>query len=538
MIKYLRTSIAARSTAAILVIVSLVGVGFLALAILLTERQEGVKQQARLIELLDTVQSTVSIACFLSDKQLADEVARGLLSNRTVGEVTISAGNAQLAHRSKLSAGARNASAPSNLAAGNLVRKVASPFSPGTVVGEIVLVPDAAEIGSNVLRASWFTALLLLGQVAFIGLGVVAVVIRVITRPISTISARLHELRAETGQKLDVPKGNETDEIGQLVLDVNAMVDYLVRILNDERDLRVQREIGERTFRAIFEHAHTGIFLMDESGQLMSCNPACVRIFGLAESALSHSVLPMFGEMIGETRELAGARIAQAISRKESVGQDVKLAARAGKPTRWVNVVLSPIENRRLQGVVNDITDRKRSEDSAQELAVTDSLTGLANRLGFERRLEQMIDAYYRNPGARFAMLMVDLDYFKAVNDTFGHAAGDEVLIRVAKVLEGGVRKTDFVGRLGGDEFVVLLDSTSRRELIEPIIRKIIAGIGQPIPIGEGNTASIGASVGAVVFEGDSMTRDELIRQADKAMYNAKESGRNTFRFFDESAHA
>ena len=180
-----RTSIAARSAAIILLIVGLVGLFLLALAIPLTEHEEEIKQQARLNELLDTVQRTVSIACFLSDKQLADEVARGLLSNRTVSQVTVIAGSVQLTNRSKVMSGPL-ASAGSSLPPGSLVRKIQSPFNADETVGEIALVPDAAEIRSNVLHASWFTALLIMGQVVFIGIGVVLVVIRLITRPIST----------------------------------------------------------------------------------------------------------------------------------------------------------------------------------------------------------------------------------------------------------------------------------------------------------------------------------------------------------------
>lgn len=533
MINFFRTSIAARSTAIILLIVSAVGLGFLGLAVPFTEQQESAKQQARLHELLDTVQRTVSVACFLADRQLADEVAQGLLSNRTVSQIIITAGGSQIAGRSKVAAADPASTATAALPPGALVRNVMSPFNADETVGNITLVPDAAEIRSNVARASWFTALLLVGQVIFIGLGVAILVIRLITRPISKISARLHELRAETGQKLDVPRGNETDEIGRLVRDVNAMVDYLVKILDEERRLRIQREIGEKKFRAIFDHADTGIFLIDEFGRLMSCNPAFAQFFGMPELTAAEGPRPMFIELLGEHREETRALIGRAISENKSADQDIKLDGKAGTPTRWVNVVLSPIEDHRLQGVVNDITERKHAEEAAQELAATDHLTGLGNRLGFERKLEQMVDECYRDPDHRFALLMLDLDWFKQVNDTYGHQAGDDVLIHVARLLEKAVRKSDFVGRLGGDEFVVLLDSTFRREIIEPIIGKIIAGIGQPVPIGQGRSVNVGASVGAAVFE-DTMTRDELIQRADKAMYYAKESGRNTYRFFEK----
>jgi len=528
-----RTSIAARSTAVILAIVAVAGLVFLAVAIPLTERQEDVRQQARLNELLDTVQRTVSIACFLSDKQLADEVAQGLLSNRTVSQVVVSAGNAQLAQRSKAAATPVGGVA-SSFPPGSLVRKIASPFNPNEIVGEIALVPDTAEIRSNVLDASGFTALLVLGQVIFIGLGVVVVVIRLITRPISRISARLHVLRAETGQKLEVPRGNETDEIGQLVRDVNSMADYLVNILNEERGLRVEREIGEKKFRAIFEHAHTGIFVIDKRGLLISYNPACAQLFGIPAGAASENRLPLLVDLIGEDRTQAPALIGRALAENETVSQDIKLDGKVGNPTRWINVVLTPIEGHRLQGVVNDITEQKRAAEAAQELATTDRLTGLGNRLAFDRKLEQMIDDTCHHSDRRFTLLMLDLDWFKQVNDTYGHKAGDQVLIKVARALGDAVRKTDFVGRFGGDEFVVLLDSTSREEMIEPIIRKVISGINQPFSIGNGKSAKIGASVGAAVFAGEITTKDELIHAADEAMYRAKEGGRNTYRFADK----
>ncbi|MEO8135386.1 MAG: diguanylate cyclase [Betaproteobacteria bacterium] len=530
MTNYLRTSIAVRSAVAIVAIVGAVGLCFLVLALLLTTRQEDVKQQAHLHELLDTVERTVSIACFLADRQLADEVALGLLSNKTVSHVMISAGADRLANRGKGFAGSETATFP----AGTLVRKVANPFNANETVGEIALVPDAAEIRSTVVRASLITSMLLAGQVIIVGLGVVAVVIRLITRPISTISARLHELRAETGQKLAVPRGNEADEIGQLVRDVNALADYLVSILNEERRLRLDREMGEKKFRAIFEHAHTGIFVIDEFEHLISYNPACARLFGMKIPATAGGSQPVFADMIGKRAEEVAALTGRAISENGSAGQDIKLDGKAGAPTRWVNVVLTPIDDNRLQGVVNDVTERKRAGEAAQALAATDPLTSLGNRLGFELRLEQAMDRCYRDPNYRFTLLLLDLDWFKQINDTYGHPVGDDVLIRVARKMEQAVRKTDFVGRLGGDEFVVLLDATSRRDLIEFIMRKILAGIGEPIPLGGGATATIGASIGAVVFDRDTMSREELIRRADLAMYGAKDGGRNTYRFFEE----
>jgi diguanylate cyclase (GGDEF)-like protein/PAS domain S-box-containing protein len=290
--------------------------------------------------------------------------------------------------------------------------------------------------------------------------------------------------------------------------------------LNEERTLRVQLEIEEKKFRTIFENADTGIFLSDGSGWLLSFNPAFGRLFGLPGPDAARR----FSDLIGEPQ--AEALLARCIAGNAPVYQDIKLEGRAGAPTRWINVVLSPIEDHRVQGVVNDITERKRAEQAAQELAVTDSLTGVYNRLGFERRLEEMSDACYRHPGQRFALLMADLDQFKEVNDCYGHKAGDQVLVEVARRLEQAVRKTDFVGRLSGDEFVVLLAATDQRATIERIVAKILESLGRPIALGEGRVAQVGASIGAAVFS-QAISKDELVRQADAAMYQAKQGGRH-----------
>ena len=147
-----------------------------------------------------------------------------------------------------------------------------------------------------------------------------------------------------------------------------------------------------------------------------------------------------------------------------------------------------------------------------------------------------MIDECYRDPSHRFALLMMDLDWFKQVNDSYGHKAGDEVLVRVARTLEDATRKTDFVARLGGDEFVVLLDSTTERNVIERIAGKIISDVSSPIPVSAGAHVRVGASIGIAIFGGEAMTKDELVARADQAMYEAKQAGRNTHRFYAPAA--
>jgi diguanylate cyclase (GGDEF)-like protein/PAS domain S-box-containing protein len=530
----LSTSLAARSTILLLFIVALVGLGLLLIAVPLTQQQEKDRQDTRLRGLLLTVQDAASIACFLSDKQLADEIAEGLLKNQTVREVVIRAGTVELAHRERNSL-SHNRTDPTSTP---LRRQLESPFTPGEVVGDITLVPDAGEIARNVQRSTRFITLLFIVQVAVTGLGGALVVIRLIARPITNLSSELHELRAESGQKLAIPRGNEADEIGQLVRDVNTMADHVVSALNQERQLRQEQEIESQKFRAIFEHADTGIFLIDAAGIVISGNPAFAGLFNIPEPAMhSRDGLKLI-DLVGEHASVVSDLIARCAEENQPLNLDLKLSGKPGMPARWVSVVLSPIEGGRMQGVANDVTQHKLAEESAQQLAATDHLTGLGNRLGLERRLQEMIEQGYRRPRSGFTLLMMDLDRFKQVNDTHGHKAGDEVLITVARRLEHVVRKTDFVGRLGGDEFVVLLTATMEPHIIETINQKIIAAIDQPISIDAGGSVQVGVSIGAASFGDPAPTRDELIRRADTAMYAAKQAGRNTYRFYTEPAPA
>lgn len=183
-----------------------------------------------------------------------------------------------------------------------------------------------------------------------------------------------------------------------------------------------------------------------------------------------------------------------------------------------------------------DISELKKAEDRIRELAFFDQLTGLPNRTLLIDRLRQMLAACSRNESYG-ALLFIDLDHFKTLNDTLGHEAGDLLLKQVTQRLNSCVREGDTVARLGGDEFVVALAGLSSNvsdaaAAIESVAEKILVTLGQPYQFG--STVYHGtASVGVTLFNGDIVTIDELMKQADLAMYKAKESGRNTCHFFD-----
>lgn len=176
---------------------------------------------------------------------------------------------------------------------------------------------------------------------------------------------------------------------------------------------------------------------------------------------------------------------------------------------------------------------RKSAEEEIIKISVTDPLTGLDNRKRFDERLDESIKMATRTK-SHMACLMIDLDKFKPVNDTYGHAAGDEVLKTVSRRLTTISRDTDFVARLGGDEFAIIATAVDDAKNIEILAKRIVDQLSLPVYF-EGNDLKIGGSVGISVFPEDGDNAKDLCKKADEALYASKDAGRNTFRFYDDS---
>ncbi len=198
---------------------------------------------------------------------------------------------------------------------------------------------------------------------------------------------------------------------------------------------------------------------------------------------------------------------------------------------RFILVTRQPMADGGWLATHEDITERRRSEAEIIHLARHDALTGLANRAEFNARLEAVSKHLKRNRGT-FTVMMIDLDKFKAVNDTLGHPAGDRLLVEVAKRLRSTVRETDVLARLGGDEFAIIQESAANQhEAAIALALRIIGSISQPFDL-SGNRASLGASIGIVLAPEHEIDPEGLLKRADLALYDAKTNGRNDYRFF------
>ncbi len=188
----------------------------------------------------------------------------------------------------------------------------------------------------------------------------------------------------------------------------------------------------------------------------------------------------------------------------------------------------------RTESLQNEIATRRQAEEQLRYLATHDALTGLPNRTLLKDRLEYEIASVQRHENM-FALIFVDLDGFKSVNDTHGHDAGDELLVWVAGLLRECVRSTDTIARIGGDEFVLIITDVESRDAASFTAGKIIERISEDIKVA-GATVNIGASLGIALCPNDANDVDDLLRQADAAMYEVKHDGKNNFRFFSDLA--
>jgi diguanylate cyclase (GGDEF)-like protein len=180
-------------------------------------------------------------------------------------------------------------------------------------------------------------------------------------------------------------------------------------------------------------------------------------------------------------------------------------------------------EASRLVAVFRDVTERKKAERWLTQLALHDALTGLPNRANFEQHVEDAL-ARRRRSGGQLALMLMDVDMFKRVNDSLGHAAGDLLLAAYAKRLKGAVRESDFVARLGGDEFTIVAEGLKGAEDATPIAEKVLAAMRDPLEL-DGHSVTASASIGVALYrEGDTLKT--LMHRADVALYEAKGAGR------------
>lgn len=289
--------------------------------------------------------------------------------------------------------------------------------------------------------------------------------------------------------------------------------------------------LSERHYQDLVSTTPVGVFETDREGRCVYVNQRWQEISGLnLESARERWLQAIYGE--DRARVLEDWRTAL----REQRGVRMEYRMLRGGEVIWVLCELSPVQdNGELCGYIGslaDITERKQAEARIQFLAHHDALTGLPNRLLVADRLEQAI-AYADRSQSRAALLFLDLDQFKTINDSLGHPIGDALLQATAQRLRGCLRETDSISRQGGDEFLIVLSEVSDTDAVAKVARKVLEQLAQPLVL-NGRELATSVSIGVAVYPEDGADFETLLKKADIAMYHAKEAGRNACRFYTE----
>ncbi|MFC0252141.1 sensor domain-containing protein [Massilia consociata] len=302
----------------------------------------------------------------------------------------------------------------------------------------------------------------------------------------------------------------------------------VIRDLSDREQAERQLRESEQRFREVIEMTPAGYLLAGRDGALEDANPALCALSGYPrEMLLALRLEQLFVSFPWASLQDPDGPTAvqgmEAVLRHRN-GYQIHVLFNGSIRRDAAGRVLS------LTGLMADITGRKAAESRLQELATHDTLTGLPNRALLGERVQQMLDACPH--GGAIAVMFLDLDRFKEVNDSFGHEMGDVLLCEVAARLRRVIRPSDVIARLGGDEFVVVAYCANGQAAAARIADKLLEVLTAPVTVG-GIDVIAGASIGISMYPQDAQTREMLFQTADTAMYRAKGAGRNRYRFFE-----
>ncbi|MBY4675560.1 bifunctional diguanylate cyclase/phosphodiesterase [Marinobacterium arenosum] len=388
-----------------------------------------------------------------------------------------------------------------------------------------MVVPDRIAI-AGAEQIVWRTLLVLGGTIL---LGMAFVVFRLQKQLVSPLQGMISQLKSSGSQPALLDESCVA-ELGELAGAYNRQQQQL-------QSYRADVEVSRQRLQTIMDVASDGILTLDRHGRLISANPAALEMLG-SDELLQQKIYfparaqdPSRSELEETLQQLLSNRIDRVTQLEVQLNQQdgSELPAELSM-SRWMAG-----DQPHVTVFMRDISRRKAAAERIHYMATHDGLTGLHNRFQLVERLQQALEAARRH-NQLVAVLFIDLDYFKEVNDSLGHQAGDQLLVGVARRLEEHRRATDTVARLGGDEFAVIIQEVEHIGAVAAIADSIVQTLQRPFTVGA-NECRIGASIGIALYPDNAASAPELIKQADVAMYQAKADGRNTWRFFARKLH-
>jgi len=315
------------------------------------------------------------------------------------------------------------------------------------------------------------------------------------------------------------------DTVGALIASIETLHD-----LTSQKQTEQSLRESEHSYRSLIERSPDAI-IVHRAGKVILANPSAARLFSApdVDTLVNIQILDLVHP---DYREVVHERVTKVEEQREEMPYIEEKLLRMDGSTVDVEASSTPVfygEKWAVQTILRDITERKEMQERVWRQANYDTLTGVPNRFMFLDRLQQSLEGADREQD-RVALLFIDLDHFKVVNDTLGHEAGDVLLREVAKRLTNSIRKTDTLSRIGGDEFTVILTRVVTPVTVQIVVERMLKSLVKPfkLPGGEGQ---ISGSIGIAFYPEDGKDIAALMKKADTAMYQAKEGGRNTFCF-------
>jgi diguanylate cyclase (GGDEF)-like protein/PAS domain S-box-containing protein len=313
------------------------------------------------------------------------------------------------------------------------------------------------------------------------------------------------------------------------------------KLEKDHYQLELELKASEECSRLVLENSIDAVINIDHQGMITEWNGAAMEIFGYRCEEVLGKELGQF--IIPERHRHAHATAMQRLAASlehEPSGKRVEIEAVRRDGSEFpVELSITSIRRDGLlffSAFLRDISERKQAEARIRYLALFDALTGLPNRTQLEEHIAYAVSLAKRNNG-HIALVFLDLDHFKNINDTLGHSVGDRLLIEIAARLQNGSREQDTVARLGGDEFILLLPD-SNEDGVRRVAEKLLESISRPFIDEKGNELTVSSSIGIAFYPNDGEDFETLLKNADTAMYRAKKDGRNGYCFFTQQMQA
>nr|WP_294518539.1 EAL domain-containing protein [uncultured Rhodopila sp.] len=399
----------------------------------------------------------------------------------------------------------------------------------GTLIARDAAIAEAVERGTALavearehlaIAAAATVGMLLLGAAALL------VLLRRLVLPVQRLTETVTRLAAGDVAAA-VPERGRKDEIGAMAAAIEVFRQNALSL----------RQTNLR-FDAALSNMSQGLAMYDAEERLIVANPRLSEVAGVAPGSFRLGMT--YSDVLAVSAMadcFKGRSLKQVFEEYREFGSNevASVSLEEVRGSRVVAASLRPLEDGGWLLTLEDITERRRNEKRIEYMAHHDALTGLPNRLLFHTRLEEALLRARR--GERCALLYLDLDRFKAINDTLGHPAGDALLQEVTKRLGAELRDGDTVARLGGDEFAILQPAVEQAQQAALLAQRVVAALCAPYQV-NGHHVDIGVSIGIAIASGESETPDTLLKNADLALYRAKLDGRGTWRFFEPEMDA